>query len=59
MFKNNFNPIKSVKKVGDKIVTPWLTPPYGVVHRANNLYTLKPKYQSLYVMAYLKAEMCI
>ena len=24
-------------------VTPWFTPPYAVVHRAKNLYTLKPK----------------
>ena len=28
--------------VGDKIVTPLLTPPYGVVHWAKNMYTLQP-----------------
>ena len=25
-------------------VTPWFTPPYAVVHRAKNLYTLKPNH---------------
>ena len=24
-------------------VTPWFTPPYAVLRRAKNLYTLKPK----------------
>ena len=43
-YSNQYNiPFIVVRLFNVLPVTPWFTPPYAVVHRAKNLYTLKPK----------------